>query len=76
MNISVAKAKDTFSSCLSKAQAGESVMIEKHGHPIAQIIGIPAPSTKTVQFDCGRGTVKVLADLHEPAIALDDWETL
>jgi len=39
MEINVAEAKDQFSRCLAKAQAGETVIVRKHGKAIAQITG-------------------------------------
>jgi prevent-host-death family protein len=63
MEISVAKAKDQFSQCLSRAQAGETVTIRKHGKPVAQITGIPDKPKNKVKFGSGRGTVKVFGDL-------------
>jgi antitoxin (DNA-binding transcriptional repressor) of toxin-antitoxin stability system len=76
MEISVAQAKDQFSRCLSKAQAGETVTIRKHGKAIAQITGIPDKPKNNVKFGSGRGTVKVFGDLTEPAFDPDDWECL
>lgn len=76
MELSVAEAKDQFSKCLSKAQAGEAVIVRKHGKAVAQIIGIPERSKNKIKFGAGRGTVKVLGDLTEPAIDPNDWECL
>ncbi|MFQ3224321.1 MAG: antitoxin (DNA-binding transcriptional repressor) of toxin-antitoxin stability system [Lentimonas sp.] len=76
MELSVAEAKDQFSRCLSKAQAGETVIIRKHGKAVAQITGIPEKPSNRIHFGAGRGTVKVLGDLTEPAIDPDDWECL
>jgi prevent-host-death family protein len=76
MEISVAKAKDHFSQCLLRAQAGETVTIRKHGKPVAQITGIPDKPKNTIKFGSGRGTVKVFGDLTEPAFDPEDWECL
>ena len=76
MELSVAQAKDQFSQCLSKAQAGETVTIRKHGKPVAQIIGIAETPKNKIKFGSGRGTVKVFGDLTEPAFDPNDWECL
>ena len=76
MELNVAEAKDQFSQCLSKAQAGETVIVRKHGKPIAQITGIPEPRKNKIRFDSALGTVKVFCDLTEPAIPEEDWECL
>ena len=76
MELSVAEAKDQFSKCLSRAQAGETVIVRKHGKAVAQITGIPEKPKNKIKFGSGRGTVKVLCDLTEPAFAPDDWECL
>lgn len=76
MELSVAQAKDQFSRCLSRAQAGETVTIRKHGKPVAQITGIPDKPKNRLQFDSAPGSVRVLCDLTEPAIPEEDWECL
>ena len=76
MDVSVAQAKDQFSRCLSKAQAGETVVVRKHGKAIAQITGIPEKPVNKIKFGSGRGTVKVFCDLTEPAIPEEDWDCL
>ncbi|EFI36198.1 prevent-host-death family protein [Desulfonatronospira thiodismutans ASO3-1] len=37
-NISVAKAKATFSECIRTVEAGNSVLITRHGKPIAALV--------------------------------------
>jgi len=76
MDISVAQAKDQFSRCLSKAEAGQTITIRKHGKPVARIMGIPEEAKNRIQFGTGRGTVKIKCDLTEPAFDPEDWECL
>lgn len=76
MELSVAQAKDHFSQCLTKAQTGETIIVRKHGKAIAQITGIPEARKNRIQFGSGRGTVKVLGDLTEPAFDPEDWDCL
>ena len=37
-NISVAEAKATFSECIRKVEAGDSVLITRHGRPVAALV--------------------------------------
>ncbi len=37
-NISVAKAKATFSECIRKVEAGSAVLITRHGKPVAALV--------------------------------------
>ena len=37
-NISVAEAKATFSECIRKVEAGSSVLITRHGKPVAVLV--------------------------------------
>lgn len=76
MEINVAEAKDQFSRCLAKAQSGETVIVRKHGKPIAQITGIAEQRKNKIQFDSAPGSVKVFCDLTEPAIPEDHWDML
>jgi prevent-host-death family protein len=38
-SISVADAKATFSECIRQVEAGSSVLITRHGKPVAAIVG-------------------------------------
>ena len=37
-NISVAEAKATFSDCIRKVEAGNTVLITRHGKPVAALV--------------------------------------
>ena len=37
-NISVAEAKATFSECIRKVEAGNAVLITRHGKPVAALV--------------------------------------
>ena len=76
MELSVAEAKDQFSKCLARAQAGEAVIVRKHGKAVAQIIGIPEKPQNKIKFDSAPGSVQVFCDLTEPAIPEDHWDML
>ena len=77
MDLSVAEAKKQFSACLNRAQAGETIIVRKHGKPIARIIGIQDYPENKIKLGCGRGfELKILSDLTEPAIPENYWESL
>lgn len=38
MNISVAEAKATFSECIRNVEAGKTVLITRHGKPVAALV--------------------------------------
>ena len=37
-NVSVAEAKATFSECIRRAEAGNAVLITRHGKPVAALV--------------------------------------
>ena len=37
-NVSIAEAKATFSDCIRQVEAGSSVLITKHGKPVAALV--------------------------------------
>ncbi|NOY28076.1 MAG: type II toxin-antitoxin system Phd/YefM family antitoxin [Oligoflexia bacterium] len=39
-HISIAQAKATFSSCVKQAEAGEEVVITRHGRPVAAVVSM------------------------------------
>lgn len=48
---SVAKAKDSLSSLIAKAQAGEEVIITSRGKPVAQLQAAASPTVKMPSAD-------------------------
>ena len=46
--ISVAKAKAAFASLIARAEAGEEVIVTRHGKPVARIV--PMPKAKPFKF--------------------------
>ena len=53
-------------------QRGESVLITKHGKPVAKLV--PAETTGDDVFGYMAGKVKILGDIVSPVTPLDDWE--
>ena len=45
MNITVSEAKSHFAELLKRAEAGEHIIVTRHGKPIARIEGIEKPKS-------------------------------
>jgi antitoxin (DNA-binding transcriptional repressor) of toxin-antitoxin stability system len=41
MNVSVAVAKNTLPRLIRLAEGGETIIIERHGRPVAQLLALP-----------------------------------
>jgi prevent-host-death family protein len=54
-------------------KTGESVLITKHGKPVARLS--PAPSAPEDVFGYMAGKVKVVGDIVGPVTPFEDWET-
>lgn len=54
-------------------KTGESVLITKHGKPVARLS--PAPSVSEDIFGYMAGKVKIVGDIVGPITPLEDWET-
>jgi prevent-host-death family protein len=54
-------------------KTGESVLITKHGKPVARLL--PAESEAEDVFGYMSGKVKIVGDIVGPITPLDDWET-
>lgn len=54
------------------SESGEPVLITKHGKPVAKLV--PAESKGDDIFGYMAGKVKIVGDIVEPIIPLEDWE--
>jgi prevent-host-death family protein len=54
-------------------RSGESVLITKHGKPVAKLV--PAESEAEEIFGYMAGRVKVVGDIVGPITPLEDWES-
>jgi antitoxin (DNA-binding transcriptional repressor) of toxin-antitoxin stability system len=59
MNISTAEAKNRFTEMIRLVESGESVIITRHGHPVAQL-GLPPNQRREVRFDGMKGRIRLL----------------
>ena len=65
MNITVSQAKARFAELLKKAEAGERVVITRHGKPVARIEGIEKP-VRLPRIGALKGQIKIADDFDEP----------
>ncbi len=65
MNVGVAKAKDRFTELLRAAEEGETVVITRHGKPVAQLV--PAPrGRRKIRLGWMRGQIKFHPGWNKP----------
>ena len=72
MNVSVTEAKNKLTELLVKVEAGERVVIERHGKAIAEI-SKPQPRRKP-KFGTLKGFIKEIdPDWHRPQEDVEAW---
>jgi len=69
--VSVFDAKSQLSALLARAEAGEDIVIARHGRPVVQLVAVPARADRVL----GRAgdTLWVSEDFDEPLPSTDDW---
>ena len=72
----IAEFKNRLSEYLALVDQGEEIEVRKYNIPIAKVIPVSRPGRNKTRLGCGRGSVKIAADLTEPLIPADDWEML
>jgi len=65
MDVSTAEAKNRFSELIRAVQEGESVVITRHGRPVAQLGPPPVPAHE-VRFDGMKGRIRLLPGWDDP----------
>jgi prevent-host-death family protein len=70
--ISVAKAKSEFAALVSRAEAGEQIVVTRNGRPVA-CLG-PLPAVSPFPFGDMIGKVSISGDLSLPDDILDAFE--
>ena len=65
MDISVADAKNRLPELIRAVEAGERVVITRHGKPVAQITPAP-PERRRVQWGSMRDRIQLLPGWDEP----------
>lgn len=72
----IAEFKNRLSEYLALVVQGEEIEVRKYNIPIAKVIPVYRPGRNKTRLGCGRGSVKIAADLTEPLIPGNDWEML
>lgn len=70
--VSIAKAKAGFAALVNRAEAGEQIIVTRHGRPVA-CLG-PAPKKKPIVYGDLAHLGPVPDDLSLPEDILDDFE--
>lgn len=65
MNVSTAEAKNRLPELIRAVEAGEQVVITRHGRAVAQIAP-PPPEPKKARFDGMRGRIKLFPGWDDP----------
>jgi prevent-host-death family protein len=65
MDVSIAEAKNRLPELIRAVENGESVVITRHGKPVAQITA-PPPQRRQVRFDTMRDRIKLFPDWDDP----------
>jgi prevent-host-death family protein len=63
-SIGVREAKTHFSRLLRRVAAGEEIVIERRGKPVAKLVPVAQPVKR--QFDTDRGKFEVPEDFNAP----------
>jgi len=65
MDVSIAEAKNRLPELIRAVEAGESVVITRHGKPVAQITP-PPPERRKVRFGSMKNRIKLLPGWDDP----------
>jgi prevent-host-death family protein len=65
MDVSIAEAKNRLSQLIRAAEGGESVVITRHGRPVAQLLPAPVRRRK-VRLGGMRGRIRLLPGWDKP----------
>ena len=71
VSVSIAQAKAGFAALVSRAEAGEEIVVTRNGQPVARLM--PLPERKPIAYGCLRG-MRVDDDLSLPEEVIDDFE--
>jgi len=64
MQIAIADAKARFADLIRRAEAGESIVLTRHGKPVARLTGAPGKQDLPL-FGAMTGRIRIAADFEE-----------
>jgi prevent-host-death family protein len=73
MNVSVAEAKAKFSELLKRAEAGEEIVVTRHGKPVATIAGRTDIEPKKKLRGAMKGKIWIAPDFDELGPEWDEY---
>lgn len=72
-SVSIAQAKAGFAALVSRAAAGEEIVVTRNGRPVARLM--PLPERKPMAYGDLRG-IWIADDLSLPEDVIDDFEAM
>jgi prevent-host-death family protein len=72
MNITVSEAKAHFAELIKRAEAGETVIVTRHGKPVARIEGIETPKSLP-RIGALEGRIEIADDFDAPLESFEDY---
>ena len=66
MNISIAEAKAKFSELIKRAEAGEEIVVTRHGRPVARVMPPAEELKKPPLLGALKGKIRIADDFDEP----------
>ena len=73
MNISIAEAKAKFSELIKRAEAGEEVIVTRHGKPVARVMPPVEELKKPPLLGALKGKIRIADDFDEPLEDLKEY---
>lgn len=70
--VSIAEAKARFAVLVARAEAGEQIIVTRHGRPVARLG--PLPTTRPIVYGDLAHLAPLPVDLSLPQDAIDDFE--
>ena len=65
MNVTIAEAKARFSELLRRAEAGQQIVVTRHGRPVATISAPPRPVAASSLIGAMKGRIRIAEDFDE-----------
>ena len=65
MEISIAEAKNRLTELIRAVEAGEQIVITRHGKPVAQLT-LPPPGRRPVRLGGMKGRIELLPGWNDP----------
>jgi len=76
-SFNLSEAKAHFSDLMDQVEHGETITLCKRNKPIARMTPIaPSRSRHKTCIGWAKGSIRILGDLHDPALPASDWDML